>query len=173
MIESRKCKENFMPGSLLSKLKTRIPSETADRNNGHVRVLIIEDEPDIAAYLQILLKEYGFEAACETDATRAIAAAETFRPDVICLDMVMPKKTGLTLFMALKKHPELCHIPVVVVSALHPQRDFDDMPFEDFVRKHGIPAPDVWLEKPIDRAAFLETIRVVIGKKRHESPTFS
>ena len=134
------------------------------RSETRSRVLIIEDEPDVAAYLEILLTENGFHALSETDALRAIAAADTFQPDVICLDVVMPKKTGLTIYVAIKQHPRLRHVPVVIVSALHPQRDFSDINIEKLARERNIPVPDAWLEKPIERAHFLDVIRAAASK---------
>ncbi|UEG51930.1 response regulator [Mucilaginibacter daejeonensis] len=80
------------------------------------RILICDDDQDILDLTSLILED-DYEVATEVDSTRLIRQAEAFKPDLILLDMWMPKITGDQLVRFLKKLPNLQHIPVVIFSA--------------------------------------------------------
>ena len=57
------------------------------------RILIVDDEPNIVISLEYLMKKEGFEIAVATDGEAALRLASEFRPDLILLDVMMPKKS--------------------------------------------------------------------------------
>lgn len=83
------------------------------------KILIVEDEEDLIK--MICLRAQYNKFVCETDMTGAkcLEKAIKFRPDVILLDLSLPKISGLGLLTELKRHRETAHIPVVVFTALH------------------------------------------------------
>ena len=72
---------------------------------GH-RILIVEDEPNIIISLEYLMKKEGFEIAVATDGEAALQEAAEFLPDLILLDVMMPKKSGFEVCETLRR--QLC-----------------------------------------------------------------
>lgn len=81
------------------------------------RILIIEDDPHIGSILKIGLTAEKFEIQIEDDGRRGVDLALSFCPDLVLLDLIMPKADGVTVLKLFKQHPDLKRIPVVIVSA--------------------------------------------------------
>jgi len=80
------------------------------------RVLVVEDEPQIAAVLEEILKSrYRVEVA--RDGAEGLAKAKGLRPDLVVMDVFLPKLDGLDAAMALKSSPDTADIPVILLSA--------------------------------------------------------
>ena len=84
-------------------------------------VLIAEDDEDIAVILTRLLKRAGHVVLREPDGLAAFESAVANRPDVVLTDLGMPRMDGLELSRALRGHPDLAGVPIVMISGqLHP-----------------------------------------------------
>ena len=84
-------------------------------------VLIAEDDDDIAVILTRLLNRAGHTVLHEPDGLAAFESAVTNRPDVVLTDLGMPRMDGLALTRALRSHPDLAGVPVIMLSGqLHP-----------------------------------------------------
>ena len=83
------------------------------------KVLIIDDEENFAYIVKLNLEETGkYEVAIESDAGRALGAARAVKPDVILLDVIMPKKDGFEVLEALKKDKNTVSVPVIMLTAV-------------------------------------------------------
>ena len=138
--------------------------ETCENGPGRgKKVLVIDDEPDIVTYLSVLLEDNGFQVECVTDADKAVAEAERFLPDLILLDIMMPKKTGLAIYKMLRSDPRLELIPVIIVSAFSRVKDFPARDFDELVSKAGMPQPAGYIEKPINRKLLIKRALEAVG----------
>lgn len=81
-------------------------------------VLVVEDEPDVAAAALAVLRLEGFDAQLAVDGQKALNAMRKDRPGAVLLDLVLPVMDGWQLLAAMLADPELRLIPVVVTSAL-------------------------------------------------------
>jgi len=81
------------------------------------KVLVAEDERDIRELIGHTLRFAGFETVLATNGVEAIEAVERERPDLILLDVRMPKMTGYEVCEKIKENPETRNIPVVFLSA--------------------------------------------------------
>ena len=88
-----------------------------------MQVLIVEDEEVLAKVFQEKLEKSGYEVKVAGDGDAALAQAATFKPDVIVLDLLLPKKNGFEVLEILKKDQALKMIPVIVVSNLGEDSD--------------------------------------------------
>ena len=79
-------------------------------------ILIVEDDPAFATILRDMAHELGFQCIVTHSANDGLAAAATYRPKAILLDMNLPDHPGLSVLDQLKRNPQLRHIPVHVVS---------------------------------------------------------
>jgi DNA-binding response OmpR family regulator len=66
------------------------------------KVLIVDDEPNIVVSLQFLMKKAGFETAVARDGDEALTAVERFRPDLVLLDVMMPRRDGYEVCQQLR-----------------------------------------------------------------------
>ncbi len=83
-----------------------------------IRILHVEDDPDIREIAEMALDLSGkFEVTQCIDGEKALQALETFVPDIILLDMMMPNMTGVQLLEKLRLVPHLQDVPVVFMTA--------------------------------------------------------
>jgi len=78
------------------------------------RVLVVEDEPSIADGLVVGLEREGFEAFVATDGVEALALFDRVRPDVVLLDLMLPKLSGIDVCRELRQRSA---VPIIVVTA--------------------------------------------------------
>ena len=81
------------------------------------KVLIADDEPNIVISLEFLLRREGFEVLIAVDGEEALAKARAERPDLVLLDVMMPKMNGFDVCQALRADPELAGMRVLMLTA--------------------------------------------------------
>ena len=111
-----------------------------------VRVLVIDDESDARTILRNQLEELGCEVVTAASADEGIALGRRVKPDLITLDIMMPRKSGWDALRELKAIPELREVPVVVVSLVARDRRGRLFGAVDFV------------DKPVTRDALIDVI---------------
>lgn len=80
------------------------------------KILIIEDEEILSGLLKDRLIQEGYQAATAPDGEKGLAMVKKIRPDLILLDIVMPKMGGFEVMEALSKDKELKKIPIIIIS---------------------------------------------------------
>jgi twitching motility two-component system response regulator PilH len=131
---------------------------TTAENERAPLVLIVDDEVDIAVYLRLALEEHGFQVETFFDAEAAAAALAVLEPAAICLDLLMPKQSGLSLYKAIVDDPRLVGCPVVIISGLALRGDLPAM----LQRAGGLPFPAAFIDKPINIDDFVSTLDSII-----------
>lgn len=117
-------------------------------------VLVIDDEPDVLAYLSAVLEQAGHRALTANNANDGFDLLKSQSPDVACIDIVMPEETGVALYRRIRADPEIGRTPVVFITALSP-----DMAATGWsAGGDDIPEPDAYIEKPPRAGDFLETV---------------
>lgn len=111
------------------------------------RILVVDDEAGFTHLLKLVLPAYDIRE--ENDATRAVAAAREFKPDLILLDIIMPRTDGAAVAAELRKDPALSTIPVVFLTAIVSSTEAEARKTID-----GYPC----LSKPVTKAALLKCI---------------
>jgi CheY-like chemotaxis protein len=120
------------------------------------KILIIDDEKDMRVYLEALFRKAGYETESAADGDEGVWLAEARKPDLITLDVLMPKKSGIKAYRSLRSSKKTAAIPIIVLTGLTRSDDF----FGDF---GDLAKPEAVVEKPIDRGAFLQTVKGLIG----------
>ena len=87
------------------------------------KILVVEDEAVLQRALADMLAETEFEVAQATDGEQAIEKAHSEKPDLILLDLILPKKHGLEVLQALKTDDATKHIPVIILTNLEDKDD--------------------------------------------------
>ncbi|MBX7183955.1 MAG: response regulator [Vicinamibacteria bacterium] len=120
------------------------------------KILIIDDDPDLRAALNIRLRANGYETSFAGDAMVAVAEARKFRPDLILLDLGLPGGDGFVVMQRLSAIPALAVIPVIVLSA----RDK-----ESNENRAAMAGAVAYLQKPYDDQTLLVEIRSALGEE--------
>ena len=107
-------------------LKTETQKTDAHRT-GHRgrRLLLIEDEVNIAEAIRFILTRDGWEVSLHADGADAMAQLRARRPDVLILDLMLPGRSGLEILAEMRADPALAEIPVLMLTARGQERDRD------------------------------------------------
>lgn len=81
------------------------------------KILIVDDEPNIVISLEFLMKKEGFAVAVAGDGDAALEQAAAFRPDLVLLDVMMPKKSGYEVCEQLRGDPTQADLKIVMLTA--------------------------------------------------------
>jgi adenylate cyclase len=120
------------------------------------RILIVDDNPANLEILETRLARQGYEIITATDGDEALIAARQSTPDLILLDVMMPRKDGIQVCRELKADPDLPFMPVILVTA---KADPDDI-------VAGLDAGgDEYITKPVDHAALVARVRSILRVK--------
>ena len=87
------------------------------------RILIIDDDIYMRNLLNKLLKRKGYETALAEDGQEGVAIAKQMHPDLIILDVVMPRMDGLTASKLIKNYKPLSRVPIIFLSAAASEKD--------------------------------------------------
>jgi CheY-like chemotaxis protein len=116
------------------------------------RVLVVDDELDTLNLLKLLLEVSGFDPITTLNSVEALQLAELEEPDVILLDIMMPKLDGFALCKMMRQHPDIKHRPIIFVTA------YEALDLEERTNEAGA---DAIVNKPIDMNKLTETIEEV------------
>ena len=130
------------------------------------QILVVDDDPDILTYFALLLGDHGYEVIEARSVKEALAVMEKNRPDLICLDIMMPKQSGIALYSRFKLDDRLKDIPTIFISAFSLARDFYGERFRNLIPDTRVPEPEAYMEKPVAADELLEVIERTVGNKK-------
>ena len=118
------------------------------------KILIVDDEPNIVISLEFLMKKEGFEIAIATDGEEALAKVASFGPDLMLLDVMMPKKSGFEVCEALRADPANANLQIVMLTAKG--RDTE-------VAKGLAIGADAYVTKPFSTKELVTKVKSMLG----------
>jgi two-component system alkaline phosphatase synthesis response regulator PhoP/two-component system response regulator VicR len=80
------------------------------------KVLVVDDQPHIVRLIQVNLEKEGFQVATAGDGVEGLQQAQECQPDLVILDVIMPRKDGFEVLREAKADPELAEIPVIMLT---------------------------------------------------------
>src|SRR5947209_650555 len=125
------------------------------------RVLIADDTPDAVELLEAYLGETDYEMRTAADGEETLRQVKEWRPDLILLDIMMPKISGFEVCKRLRAAPASRDIAVVMITALDQHSDIDravEAGSNDF------------LTKPINKKDLLVRVHAALQSRRHKEP---
>ena len=121
------------------------------------RILLVDDEPSIVKMVGKRLEVEGFDVLIATDGQDGLTKAQTERPDLIILDLMLPKLNGYEVCTMLKQDARYHQIPIVLFTAKAQDKD----------EKLGMQCgADAYVRKPFRAQELLEHIRALLGSAR-------
>lgn len=88
------------------------------KNTGHKTILIVDDDPTIRELYTTELEKGGYVIQQASDGVEALDIINQNKPDLIMLDIMMPRKSGLDVLAEIKQNPKLLDIPIFILSVL-------------------------------------------------------
>jgi len=127
------------------------------------KVLNVEDDPDIRTFVTTVLEENGYIPIMAKDGEEGARKVKEEKPDLIILDILMPKESGIKMYHELKKDPSLKDIPVVMLSGVS-KRTFlrSQVALTEF-GDETVPEPEAYLEKPVEPEDLAEILKKILG----------
>ncbi len=120
-------------------------------------VLVVDDDPVIQGLLRVNFEMEGYEVIVAGDGVEGLERARSERPDVVILDVMMPRMDGLEVARQLKGDPATAPIPIVLLSAKAQQID---------VRAGDAAGADAYVTKPFDPLDLLRRVEALIAAAR-------
>lgn len=117
-------------------------------------ILIVDDDPDAMEYIALLLASKGYEVGRSSDGVEAGESIKKRRPDLIILDVMMPRKDGYLLCAELKGEEETRNIPIILLTAVA-----ENVPATQYTHADGMATEaDDYLIKPVKPETLWETV---------------
>lgn len=130
-------------------------SETTAGGGGASRsILVVDDEPNIVLSLEFLMQQAGFEVRAASDGEQALAAMREKRPDLILLDVMIPRGDGYSLCKAVRANPAWRDVRIVMLTAKGRESE----------REKGIAlGADDYIIKPFSTREVVERVKELLG----------
>lgn len=117
------------------------------------KILIVDDEPNITTAIRFLMEQQGFETETAQDGKLAFEAMESFQPDLLILDVMMPNMTGFEVAQAIRENPQYSQIRIIFLTAKASEND----------RIQGYKTGGDWyLAKPFDNQDLISRVYEVL-----------
>ena len=117
------------------------------------KILVVDDEPNILTAISDLLLAKGYDVVTAQDGEEGVARSKDSKPDLILLDIMMPKLSGIELLKQLKSSDKAAHIPIIILSA---KSDLDTL--NEAMWNYA----DKYITKPYNPDELLTSIRSTI-----------
>lgn len=117
-------------------------------------VLVVEDEPNIVLSLQFIMKRSGYEVRIAEDGEAALHAVSQHTPDVVLLDIMLPKRDGLSVCEEIRANPNWKDVKILVLSAKSREADKE--------RALALGADD-YITKPYSTRDVCERVNSLLG----------
>lgn len=117
-------------------------------------VLVVDDEPNIVLSFEFLLKQVGYDVRVARDGEQALASIAEFKPGLVLLDVMMPKRDGYDVCRTIRANPDWADVRVIMLTAKGSDTD----------RQKGLAlGADEYITKPFSTRDVVEKVRQFLG----------
>jgi len=121
------------------------------------RVLIVDDEPNIVTSLEFLMRGSDYEVRVARNGEEALRLAESFRPDVVLLDVMMPQRSGFEVCRKIRENPALRSVKIIMLTAKG----------RDAEREKGLNlGANAYVIKPFSTKELMNTVRALLFESK-------
>ncbi len=134
------------------------------------KILVIDDELDMRTFLSTLFETKGYKPLVAADGLEGLQKAKDAKPEVIILDVMMPKEGGIHLYRNLKSDPMTKDIPVIMLSGIARKTFFYSQNVLNRYTGQSLPEPEAYIEKPPEPEELLELTQKFLKTKGEKLP---
>jgi len=127
------------------------------------KVLVVDDDVDIRKVVSKLVEKSGYEAIEAKNGVEGMGKVREHKPDLIILDMLMPKESGVRMYHELKTEESLKDIPVIVLSAIPKKSFLRSQKVLDEFADQSVPEPEAYIEKPEEPEELIALMKKILG----------
>ncbi len=117
-------------------------------------IMVVDDDPDLVTFVRVTLEDDGYNVMCAYDGPELFDALEKQKPDLILLDIMMPRMDGLRVLRRLKGNPATASISVILLTA--------KVHHEDVQQGYDL-GTDHYIKKPFDTTQLMTSINRLLG----------
>lgn len=120
------------------------------------KILIVDDEPNILISLEFLMRREGFEVVVASDGETALTLVEKARPDLMLLDIMLPKKNGYEVCQAIRGNAKLKSLKIIMLTAKG---------LDTEIAEGTAMGADAYMTKPFATKALLAEVKRLLGNE--------
>ncbi len=127
------------------------------------KVLVVDDDPDVVTFNVTIVEELGYTPLVAKNGEEGLKIVKEEQPDLVILDVLMPRQSGVRLYRELKTDKSLGQKPVIMLSAIAEKTFLRSQKALTEFGEEKIPEPEIYLEKPIEPEELAEIIKNILG----------
>jgi len=127
------------------------------------KVLVVDDDVDVRKFVSKLVERAGYEAIEAKNGMEGMGKVREDKPDLIILDVLMPKQSGIRMYRELKTDEPLKDIPVIMLSAIAPKSFFRSQEVLAEFAGQSVPEPEAYMEKPEEPEELMALMKKILG----------
>jgi len=125
------------------------------------RLLIIDDDDDVVAAVDTIMRTAGWDVHSAPNGVVGLEKARELKPDLIILDILMPRRDGLSTYEDLRRDEAVSSVPIIILTSVSEKLGFS-LTGDDMSAHYGR-GPEAFLEKPVHPNQLLATVKSVLA----------
>jgi len=127
------------------------------------KILVVDDDPDVRLFNTTVVEENGYEPIEADNGEDGLKMVKEHLPDLVILDVMMPRQSGVRLYRELKTHKELEKIHVIILSGIAPKTFLRSQKALTEFGGKAVPEPEMYIEKPVEPEELAEAINSILS----------
>ncbi|MFN2436573.1 MAG: response regulator [Desulfotignum sp.] len=123
------------------------------------KILVVDDDPDVRSFVLTVLEENQYTPLVAGDGVEGLEVIQKEMPDLVILDVLMPRGSGIRLYRHLKTDDALKAIPVILFTGIALRSFLKSQKALEEFKGEKVPEPDIYLEKPVEPHELVAAIR--------------
>jgi len=128
-------------------------------------VIAVDDEAEAREFVSTVLEESGYVSIVAENGEEAMELIRKNRPDLVIMDILMPRQSGIKMYRELKNSESLKDVPVIVYSGISRRTLLRAQTALSKTSGKSVPEPDAYLEKPVTPKTLAETIKRILNER--------
>ena len=126
-------------------------------------ILIVDDDQDVRMFNTEVVKQNGYDPLVAKNGEEGMNIIKETPPDLVILDVLMPKQSGIKMYRELKTDESLKNIPVIILSGIARRTFIRSQEALTEFGDENVPEPDIYLEKPVEASELADSIKKLLG----------
>jgi twitching motility two-component system response regulator PilH len=127
------------------------------------KVLVVDDDPDVRLFNTSVVSESGYTPLEASNGEEGFQMAKKEKPDLVLLDVMMPRQSGVRMYRELMTNKSLKKIPVIILSGIAKKTFLRSQKALTEFGGAKVPEPDIYLEKPVEPEDLANIIKKILG----------
>ncbi|MCP4747780.1 MAG: response regulator [Desulfobacteraceae bacterium] len=127
------------------------------------KVLVVDDDPDVRLFSTAVIEENGFNPIEAENGEEGMQLLKLEKPDLVILDVLMPRESGVRMFRQIKTNPKFAKIPVIILSGITKKSFLRSQKALTEFGGAEVPEPENYLEKPVEPEELAAAIKSALS----------